>query len=67
MSEADADRLTSHSNATIKDKIIKVAGGSNELFQVLELIKPLEIKLVERLELDLTEIFLQLTGYTIDV
>lgn len=67
MSDETAEKLSAQVSAVVNDKTIKVAGGSAALFQAIELIKPLEIKLIERLELNLTDIFLQLTGHTIDV
>ncbi|KNC66762.1 ABC transporter ATP-binding protein [Pseudoalteromonas ardens] len=67
ISQEVADSITQQFDAVVTDRSIRFSGGSAVLFQLIEHLKPLEIKMVQRLELDLTQIFLQLTGHAIDV
>lgn len=67
MSKEKAALLKQECGAEVNEKSIKVVGGSTVLYEALALIQPDEIKQVERLKLDLTQIFLHLTGHTIDV
>ena len=59
--------LRQRCGAEVNEKLIKVVGGSAALYEALSVIQPDEIKQVERIELDLTQIFLQLTEQTVDV
>lgn len=66
MSEEKAALLKQKCGAEINEKSIMLVGGSTVLYEALALIQPDEIKKIERLELNLTQIFLHLTGHTID-
>lgn len=61
-----ADLLKQRCGAEVDEKLIRVVGGSAALYDALSVIQPDEIKHIERLELDLTQIFLKLTGHTVD-
>ncbi|MFS1524200.1 ABC transporter ATP-binding protein [Microbulbifer sp. 2304DJ12-6] len=67
MSKEKAALLRQKCGAEVNEKSIKVVGGSSVLYEALALMQPDEIKQIERVELDLTQIFLRLTGDTVDV
>ncbi|MFT5163034.1 MAG: ABC-2 type transport system ATP-binding protein [Alteromonadaceae bacterium] len=67
LGQTQSDDLKLHLNATVDEhKVAFVAQGDDCIYRVMERLRPLQIKSVQRQTASLSNIFLQLTGEIID-